>query len=827
MADTKISALTSGNPAQSGDEIPIARSGANYKITAGSIASLSSTPPGGSNTQVQFNNSGAFGGSANLTWDGTNVQIGATGALRLADTDSSNYVAFKSPGTVASNVTWTLPSADGTSNQVLTTNGSGTLSWSTPSGSGDVVGPASAVDSQIALFNSTTGKLIKAATTTGLLKASSGVIAAATSGTDYAPATSGTSILKGSGSGGFSNATAGTDYLAPPSGTAILKANSGGALANAIAGTDYAAAPTGTSAQLLANSGSGGFANVTVGSNLTLSAGTLSATGGLAWQSVQTTGFTAVAGRAYPCNTTSAAFTVTLPASPSAGQQVQLVDYAGTWGTNNVTVARNGSNITGVAIDAPLTTTRGAITLTYVDSTQGWVATNSYKVGDLFVPIEYLVVGAGGGGGGGTSGTYYAPAGAGGLVNYGLYGITESTNYSVSVGVAGAGTSVSNGVGGSGGTSSFATITSTGGGGGGAVAQNIGGSNALYSGATLGAPAGSGGAGAGGSTTTKNGGVGVSSAITGTAVGYGGGGAGANPSPGTAVDGGGSGTAGLANRGGGGGSSLSGGSGVVILKYPSTYSLFSTGTINKSTSISGLSKITTVTSGSGNVYWTTQPDLNFMVVGGGGGAGGGVGGLYFEPAGAGGIVSLGNTPLSSGLSLTISVGGGGAKSTGSGTTGTSGTQSSITSYSTSTGGGGGKGSGSGGDNALYTGGTPAVGSGAGGAGAGGNGSGANGGVGVTTDISGSSLGYGGGGGSGPGSATGTAVDGGGVYNVAGSTNRGGGGGGFANGGSGVIIFSYPSTFTATIGAGLTGSTSTVGSIRITTITNGTGTISWA
>jgi len=771
MADTKISALTSGNPAQSGDEIPIARSGANYKITAGSIASLSSTPPGGSNTQVQFNNSGAFGGSANLTWDGTNVQIGATGALRLADTDSSNYVAFKSPGTVASNVTWTLPSADGTSNQVLTTNGSGTLSWSTPSGSGDVVGPASAVDSQIALFNSTTGKLIKAATTTGLLKASSGVIAAAVSSTDYAPAT------------------------------------------------------TGTNAQLLANSGSGGFANVTVGSNLALSAGTLTA--GLVWQSVQTTGFTAVAGRAYPCNTTSAAFTVTLPASPSAGQQVQLVDYAGTWGTNNVTVARNGSNITGVAIDAPLTTTRGAITLTYVDSTQGWVATNSYKVGDLFVPIEYLVVGAGGGGGGGTSGTYYAPAGAGGLVNYGLYGITESTNYSVSVGVAGAGTSVNNGVGGSGGTSSFATITSTGGGGGGAVAQNIGGSNALYSGATLGAPAGSGGAGAGGSTTTKNGGVGVSSAITGTAVGYGGGGAGANPSPGTAVDGGGSGTAGLANRGGGGGSSLSGGSGVVILKYPSTYSLFSTGTINKSTSISGLSKITTVTSGSGNVYWTTQPDLNFMVVGGGGGAGGGVGGLYFEPAGAGGIVSLGNTPLSSGLSLTISVGGGGAKSTGSGTTGTSGTQSSITSYSTSTGGGGGKGSGSGGDNALYTGGTPAVGSGAGGAGAGGNGSGANGGVGVTTDISGSSLGYGGGGGSGPGSATGTAVDGGGVYNVAGSTNRGGGGGGFANGGSGVIIFSYPSTFTATIGAGLTGSTSTVGSIRITTITNGTGTISWA
>ena len=95
-----------------------------------SWATVSATP-GGSNTQIQFNNSSAFGGSANLTWDGTNVQIGATGALRFADTDSSNYVAFKSPGTVAANVTWTLPATDGTASQVLSTNGSGTLSWAT------------------------------------------------------------------------------------------------------------------------------------------------------------------------------------------------------------------------------------------------------------------------------------------------------------------------------------------------------------------------------------------------------------------------------------------------------------------------------------------------------------------------------------------------------------------------------------------------------------------------------------------------------------------------------------------------------------------------
>jgi hypothetical protein len=52
-------------------------------------------------------------------------------------------------------------------------------------GAGDVSGPASSVDSELALFNSTTGKLIKRASTTGILKGTSGVLSAATAGTDY------------------------------------------------------------------------------------------------------------------------------------------------------------------------------------------------------------------------------------------------------------------------------------------------------------------------------------------------------------------------------------------------------------------------------------------------------------------------------------------------------------------------------------------------------------------------------------------------------------------------------------------------------------------
>jgi hypothetical protein len=59
------------------------------------------------------------------------AQLEAQGDLRFADADSSNYVAFQAPATVSSNLTWTLPDADGTLNQMLTTNGSGTLSWTT------------------------------------------------------------------------------------------------------------------------------------------------------------------------------------------------------------------------------------------------------------------------------------------------------------------------------------------------------------------------------------------------------------------------------------------------------------------------------------------------------------------------------------------------------------------------------------------------------------------------------------------------------------------------------------------------------------------------
>ena len=80
-----------------------------------------------------------------------NVSLQAQGELKLKDSDSSNYVSLKSPATVAADVAWTLPAADGTADQVLTTDGSGTLSWATAGGASaltdlsDVITDASCV----------------------------------------------------------------------------------------------------------------------------------------------------------------------------------------------------------------------------------------------------------------------------------------------------------------------------------------------------------------------------------------------------------------------------------------------------------------------------------------------------------------------------------------------------------------------------------------------------------------------------------------------------------------------------------------------------------
>lgn len=146
---------------------------------------------------------------------------------------------------------------------------------------GNVVGPVSAVDGALPLFNGTSGTLLKGATTTGVLKATAGVLSAATSGTDYAPATSGTALLKGNGAGGFSAASAGTDYQAPDADLTALAALSGTGLAARTAANTWAQrSVSGTANEIAVTNGDGVSGNPTVGlpASVTLTGKTL--TGG-------------------------------------------------------------------------------------------------------------------------------------------------------------------------------------------------------------------------------------------------------------------------------------------------------------------------------------------------------------------------------------------------------------------------------------------------------------------------------------------------------------------------------------------------------------------
>lgn len=108
------------------------------KITGGLVGS--STLLGA----VQISSTNAIATAANqditLSPGGTgqvvstaNIQLNAQNDLRWADADSSNWVAFQAPATIAANVTWTLPATDGAGGQVITTNASGILSWSSKS----------------------------------------------------------------------------------------------------------------------------------------------------------------------------------------------------------------------------------------------------------------------------------------------------------------------------------------------------------------------------------------------------------------------------------------------------------------------------------------------------------------------------------------------------------------------------------------------------------------------------------------------------------------------------------------------------------------------
>ena len=280
--------------------------------------------------------------------------------------------------------------------------------------------------------------------------------------------------------------------------------------------------------------------------------------------SIKTSTFTAVAGEGYLVDTSSSAVTVNLPAG-SAGAQVAIVDYAGTFQTNNVTIAANGSEkIQGDTDDGILSRKGEAVNILYVDSTKGWVVTSTadqqitqttyhtasggtettsgdYKIhtftssGTFTVSavgnaedggVSYLVVAGGGGGGAPQSSNRGGGAGAGGYREgkpsedpYTASPTAATSQLPVSVQAypitIGAGASGGTGqpstsnpgqIGNNGNASIFSTITSAGGGGGGGGSPPSPG--IIFPGQQGGSGGGGGGGGCGPGTCARGGGDG-------------------------------------------------------------------------------------------------------------------------------------------------------------------------------------------------------------------------------------------------------------------------------------------------------------------------------
>jgi hypothetical protein len=333
---------------------------------------------------------------------------------------------------------------------------------------------------------------------------------------------------------------------------------------------------------------------VTIPSGVTLANnGTATGFASIDWQSTIVTGatHTAAAGQGLWLDTSSNAITLTLPASPSVGDQVIFTDYARNWGTNAVTLNLNSEKFQGNATPVPVYDTTGeSVNIVYSGSTQGWIPNSDGAVA-LETPqtktTNFLVIAGGGGGGssvggGGGAGGYRnsfnsETSGGGGSAETALE-LTPGQVYTVTVGDGGAGGPNGGNNGTDGNASSISgsgitTITSVGGGGGGmsnggnGYSGNVGGSGGGGGGNNT-SPAGSGGAG-----TSNQGYSGGDGGVNSPQQGAGGGGgAGAVGNNGAAGDGGDGGVgvtstitgSSVVRAGGGGGSgkdSLPGGTG--------------------------------------------------------------------------------------------------------------------------------------------------------------------------------------------------------------------------------------------------------------------------
>ena len=266
------------------------------------------------------------------------LNILAQGDLRLEDSSGGEYVALQAPSSLSSSYTLTLPADDGSSSQILSTDGSGVLSWAS-------VSTAGLTDGSV-----TTAKLADDAVTSAKLAHALDITTSVSVGgsSDGVAISQGAIALKNGGT------QSKIDFYCESSNAHYTRVQAAAHSAYSGNITLTLPASTGTSGQAMVTDGSGNLSFATVSGSYN------------SWL-VKTSAYTALAGDQIVVNSASAV-TITLPASASAGNTVIIKATGG----GTVTIGRNSQNINSTAADATLFS-GNAVQLVYVDGTIGFL----------------------------------------------------------------------------------------------------------------------------------------------------------------------------------------------------------------------------------------------------------------------------------------------------------------------------------------------------------------------------------------------------------------------------------------------------------------------